>query len=206
MKKRYIFSKDKKDIYCFADTIWLCKTLLESGAKIIQLRSKTIDDGTFYNTAKKMLSVVRSYDETALIINDRVDIAIDIGADGVHVGRQDENYHEVIKRVPEKMIVGVSAKTPEEAVDAELAGAAYLGVGAVFPTSTKKDTQVIGLDGLSKAIKAVNIPVAAIGGISLDNIHKVIKAGANYFAVVSQINNAKDIFGRLREFLTLIKN
>jgi thiamine-phosphate pyrophosphorylase len=196
----------ERQIYCFADTIDICLKLLKAGAKIIQFRAKERDDASIRRIAKEMLTAVRSYENAILIINDRVDIAIDIQADGVHVGKEDEDFHSVIKRTPERMIVGVTAKTPSLAKEAEAAGAAYIGTGAVFPSPTKPGSSVIGIDGLRKVVQAAAIPVVAIGGITPDNIKEVMKTGAQYYAVISEINSAEDISAQFNRFMNLIKN
>lgn len=203
--KKAFFQTGKKDIYCFADNLELCRKLLDGGAKIIQLREKNIDDRGFYNLAERMLSLVRTYNEAILIINDRVEAALELKADGVHIGQEDENFHKVINRLPDDMIVGVSAHNTKEALDAEQAGATYLGVGAAFSTPTKPDASVIGIEDLRSIVKAVSVPVVAIGGISLENIQSVIKTGAQFYAIISQINNAKDISARMAEFFKLIR-
>ncbi|CAN2046773.1 Thiamine-phosphate synthase [Candidatus Magnetomoraceae bacterium gMMP-1] len=204
INKKNFFNTKKKDIYCFADNIKLCKTLLDAGAKIIQLRDKKKNNKQFYNVASEMISLVKNYD-AVLIINDRVDIAMSLGADGIHIGQQDENYHKVIKQAPDNMIIGVSVTSVDQAIKAQNAGADYLGAGAVFPTSTKSDAHIIGVNTLREIIKAVNIPIVAIGGISLKNIKKVMKAGADYYAVISEINSAKDVSARLNDFFKAIK-
>ncbi len=203
--KKAFFQTGKKDIYYFADNLELCRKLLDGGAKIIQLREKNIDDRGFYNLAERMLSLVRTYNEAILIINDRVEAALELKADGVHIGQKDENFHKVINRLPDDMIVGVSAHNIKEALDAEQAGATYLGVGAAFSTPTKPDASVIGIENLRSIVKAVSVPVVAIGGISLENIQSVIKTGAQFYAIISQINNAKDISARMAEFFKLIR-
>ncbi len=203
MEEKTLF-RNKKDIYCFADNMSICKNLLRGGAKIIQLRDKHTDDKAFYNMAREMLPVIRTFDDAILIINDRVDIAVDIRADGIHIGQKDENYQEVIRRVPDNMIVGVSVDTVKEAVEAEQAGASYLGAGSVFPTPTKDDAVVIGIDGLRSIVQAVKIPVVAIGGISMENIQQVMETGTHYYAIISEINNSQDIPARLNDFFTII--
>ena len=196
MKEKFI---GLSGIYCFADNLTLCRKLLEGGAKIIQLRDKKADDRSFARLAADMLAMTKAYD-AVLIINDRVKIAIDIGADGIHVGQKDEQYREVIRRVPENMIVGVSVDTVGQAVDAQKAGATYLGAGSVFPTLTKSDAVIIGLETLHKIVGSVTIPVAAIGGITLENIREVAQTGVRYFAIISAINSAENIRERLNEF------
>ncbi len=138
--------------------------------------------------------------EAVLIINDRFDIALEIGADGVHVGQDDLDYRIVIERARPDMIVGVTVRNADQALAAQNAGAAYVGVGAIFASHTKTDTQIIGLNKLHEIIDLIEIPVVAIGGISLTNIDKVIDAGVHFFAVISDINNADDIRSRFQAF------
>lgn len=203
--KKDLFINMCRGIYCFADTIHICKKLLDGGAKVIQFRDKCTDDKAFYNKAAEMLSLVRQYDDTIFIVNDRVDVAIKIGADGIHVGQKDEDFREVLTRLPVDMIAGVSANTVDQAIEAEMSGASYIGAGSVFPTPTKSDAIVIGIDTLSDIVKSVNIPVVAIGGITMQNIRQVIKTGAHYFAMISEVNNAKDISARLRELSEILR-
>jgi len=109
-------------IYCFADTPEMCRVLLEAGARVIQLRHKTAGDDEFRRLARAMLAEVRRFDDALLIVNDRVDIAIEVGADGIHVGQEDLDAREVLRRAPQAMILGVSARTPAEARAAAAAG------------------------------------------------------------------------------------
>jgi len=197
-EKKAFFITNKREIYCFADNVGLCRKLLDAGAKVIQFRNKKIDDSAFQNIAKEMLSLVRSYDNAVLIINDRVDIALEINADGIHIGQEDGDYQEIIRHAPD-MIIGVSVDTAEEAIDAERAGATYLGAGSAFPTPTKPDAVVIGIDGVRSVVQAVSIPVVAIGGISIENIRQVAETDAQYYAIISGINNAENISARLNE-------
>jgi thiamine-phosphate pyrophosphorylase len=194
------FSAEGKELYCFADTLALCDALLAAGARIIQLREKTLGDAAFLRLAGQMADRVRRHPDAVFIVNDRVAAALAVGADGVHIGQEDADYRDVLQRVPPGMLVGVSVDTVDQALAAQAAGADYLGAGAVFATPTKKDARVIGLHGLQTITAAVSIPVAAIGGISLDNIRQVDAAGARYFAIISQINQTGDIAGRLRAF------
>ncbi len=186
------FQTSPTRIYCFADSVDLCRVLLEAGARIVQFRNKTLNDGAFRSLAGEMLAVVRKFEDAVLIINDRVDIALECGADGVHVGREDEDYRRVIERVPDDLIVGVSARYPDSAREAAKAGATYVGTGAIYSTGTKSDVRVIGLAGLRAVVEAVSIQVVAIGGISAATVSAVLGTGARYAAVISQISAAPD--------------
>jgi thiamine-phosphate pyrophosphorylase len=196
-----IFLRTPARIYCFADTVVLCRTLLDAGARVIQFRHKTADDAAFASAAREMLDCVRSYDDAVLIVNDRVDIALNIGADGIHVGQEDRDCREVVRRAPASMIVGVSARYPDLARSAAAAGATYVGSGAVFATPTKPEAAVIGLKGLQAVVKAVDIPVVAIGGITRASLRPVLETGVRYCAVLSGINDAPDPAAALLRFL-----
>jgi thiamine-phosphate pyrophosphorylase len=189
-------------IYCFADTVELCRILLNAGARVIQLRHKTADDATFWRLAVEMLACVRAFDDAVLIVNDRVDIALEVGADGIHVGQEDLDFRQVVRRSPASIIVGVSARYPDLARAAAAAGATYVGVGAVFATPTKPEAIVIGLQGLQAVVAAVDIPVVAIGGITREAVRPVLETGARYCAVISGINDTSDPAAALRPFLS----
>jgi thiamine-phosphate pyrophosphorylase len=191
-------------IYCFADSVDLCAALLDAGARVIQLRHKTVDEDCFRRMAREMLERTRRHEDAVLIINDRVDIALEIGADGVHVGQQDEDCERVIRRVPAEMIVGVSARHPEPALAAQRSGATYVGAGSVAATSTKPDAEVIGVEGLSAVVAAVNIPVVAIGGISKWNIRQTYETGVRYCAVISGINRSPDPAAALQQLEAIL--
>jgi thiamine-phosphate diphosphorylase len=201
---KQLFNKLYYNLYCFADNIYLCQKLMESGAKIIQLRAKKLPDDDFQLLAKEIMQLIRYYPETLLIVNDRVEIALQVQAHGIHIGQTDENFRDIIKRAPSEMIVGVSATNVEQSIMAEQAGATYIGAGAIFQTATKSDADVIGIEELGRIVKAITIPVVAIGGISIENIHQVIHAGAQYYAIISHINNAPDISKRIKEFEKII--
>ncbi len=196
-----IFLRTPSRIYCFADTVELCRTLLDAGVRVIQFRHKAADDADFRRLAAEMLACVRSCEDAVLIVNDRVDIALEIGADGIHVGQEDLDFREVVRRARPSMIVGVSGRYPDEARAAAAAGATYIGAGAVFATPTKPEAVVIGLQGLQAVVAAVDIPVVAIGGITLANVRPVLETGVRYCAVISAINDAPDPVAALRRFL-----
>lgn len=200
---KHIFLRHPGRIYCFADSPALCRVLLNAGARVIQLRHKTADDPEFRRIAKAVLAEVRRFPDAVLIVNDRVEIAVEVGADGVHVGQEDPDAHEVLRRVPPGMIVGVSARTPALAAAAAAAGVDYLGTGSVFPTPTKADAVVIGLEGLRRVIAAVGLPVVAIGGVTRANLRPVLQAGARYAAILSDINSAPDPAAAYRDLSDL---
>ena len=199
--EQFKWRRNSRHIYCFADSLPLCRKLLDGGARIIQLRAKNLEDGAFRQIAREMQALLRSHPEpTMFIVNDRVEIAFEIGADGLHVGQDDSDYRTVIAEAPPGMSIGVSVGSASEAKDAQRAGADYVGAGAVFPTATKEDAEYIGLDGLREVVASVSIPVVAIGGITLENVALVTAAGADYIAVISAVNQAADIGERLKLF------
>lgn len=187
-------------VYGVTDASWTGRfTLLEQveqalkgGVTCIQFRDKQLENDAFLREAKKMKLLCEKY-HVPLIINDHVDIAVRCGADGVHVGQKDMEAKEVRKLVGEKMIIGVSARTVEQAIQAEQAGADYLGVGAVFGTSTKMDAEKISLERLKEICQAVKIPVVAIGGVQKDNFPELAGTGVAGAALVSAIFSAQDI-------------
>jgi thiamine-phosphate pyrophosphorylase len=169
------------------------RAAVAGGATMIQLREKDTSSLAFYRLADELVAETRSAG-VPLIINDRVDIALAIDADGVHVGQDDLPAKIVRNLIGNGKILGVSASTVEEAKKAEKDGADYIGVGAVYATATKADAgEAIGLDKLAEIKRAVRIPVVAIGGIGLGNIGDVIRAGADGAAVVSAVVSAPDM-------------
>ena len=192
---------DKKAmlLYAVTDRAWVgrmslyqqVEAALKNGATCVQLREKELDEKAFLEEAKEMAALCRSY-HVPLIINDNVDIAIACGADGVHVGQDDMAASDVRARVGENMIIGVSAHTVEEALEAVKNGADYLGLGAVFSTSTKTDAGAMSHETLKEICDAVNIPTVAIGGISRNNLMQLAGSGVDGIAVVSAIFGAED--------------
>ena len=173
---------DKKDLllYAVTDRHWLngrtlyevVKESLEGGATFIQLREKNLDDETFFEEAKELQELCREYN-VPFIVNDNVDIALKMNADGIHVGQSDMEAGNVRALLGPDKIIGVSAATVDEAVLAEKRGADYLGVGAVFPTGSKDDARDVDYKTLKAICNAVSIPVVAIGGITKDNIKEL---------------------------------
>ena len=164
---------------------------IQGGATVVQIREKTKDTLEFYNLAVKVKQITKKYD-VVLIINDRVDVALAIDADGVHVGQSDMPCDVTRKLIGPEKILGVSAHTTEEAQKAEMDGADYLGSGAVFPTSTKSDANRVTKEELKKIVESVNIPVVAIGGITEENAHELSDTVIAGLSVVSAIMSSDD--------------
>jgi thiamine-phosphate pyrophosphorylase len=157
---------------------------LEGGATAIQLRDKPADGGELLEAAKRMAGLCRGYG-ALFIVNDRLDVALLSGADGVHLGQSDLPVEEARKLAPRPFLIGASAHTGSEAEKAEKDGADYLGAGAVFETGSKGGARVIGLEGLRGLKAAVGLPVVAIGGISLENLPGVMETGVTGVSVIS---------------------
>ncbi len=168
------------------------KRALQAGAPAIQLRAKDATAREVAAMARELLPVVR--DAGALFfINDRLDVALAAGADGVHLGPDDLPVKKVRAAVPEDFIVGYSTDDAEEAARAEADGADYLGCGTVYPTINKSDPgEVIGLSGLQRVVEAVSIPVVGIGGIAPESAGAVAGVGANGIAVIGAVMSAPD--------------
>lgn len=197
-------------LYAVTDRSWLGqKTLvtqvegaLKGGATCIQLREKELDHKSFLKEAFEIKALCNKYN-VPFIINDDVGIAIKCGADGVHVGQHDMSPWKVREKIGEKMILGVSAQTVEQAMLAEKGGADYLGVGAVFTTLTKLDADAISYETLKAICLAVMIPVVAIGGINKQNIMKLRGSGVDGVALVSAIFASEDIEQETKELRSL---
>lgn len=162
----------------------------KGGVTLVQLREKDRCGRDFLALARQVKTVTDKYN-VPLIINDRVDIALACDAAGVHVGNEDIPVADVRKLIGPKKIIGATAKSIEQAVNAQKAGADYLGVGAIFPTSTK-ETILTDIETLKKICSEVTIPVCAIGGISYDNCYVLEKSGIDGIAVVSAITKSPD--------------
>ena len=194
------FRKEMLLLYAVTDRGWVGKQTLyeqtedalKGGITLLQLREKNLAEDEFVQEAIRMKALCRRY-HVPLIINDNVEVALKSGADGVHVGMEDTPVSEIRKRVPENFIVGATAKTVQQARDAERAGADYIGVGAVFPSPTKKNAIRITTEQLREICSSVSIPAVAIGGIGLDNVTELAGGGMDGIAVVSAIFAATDI-------------
>lgn len=174
---------------------------IKGGTTVVQLREKTASTKDFYDLALNVKEITSKYD-VPLLINDRIDIAIAVDSEGVHIGQDDMPADIARKIIGEDKILGVSASTVEEAKKAEADGADYIGSGAVFPTATKDDADSVSKEELSEIVDSIDIPVVAIGGITLENADTLKDTGIAGFSVVSAIMNAedpKDASKKLRE-------
>ncbi|MFH2042077.1 MAG: thiamine phosphate synthase [Acidobacteriota bacterium] len=187
----------------------LCPIVAEAlagGITLLQLRAKKLDTRPFLDLALDLLPLVRSAG-VPLIINDRVDIALASGADGVHLGQNDMPPAAARKLLGNNKIIGISANTVEEAAAAEAGGADYIGLSPVFGTPSKTDTDPpMGLSGIRRLTDAVTIPGIAIGGINRDNAADVFSAGAAGIAVISAIMSAEDVREAAAELRQIVES
>ena len=206
---------DKKDLllYAVTDRHWLgdrtlyevVKESLDGGATFIQLREKNLDQEHFLEEAKELKKLCAEY-KVPFVINDNVDIALEIDADGVHVGQSDMEAGDVRAKLGPDKIIGVSAQTVEQALLAEKHGADYLGVGAVFPTGSKDDAVEVSHETLKAICEAVSIPVIAIGGITVDNTYVLAGTGICGIAVISAIYGQENILEATKKLKIVTSN
>lgn len=164
---------------------------IKGGTTVVQIREKEGETLDFYNLALKVKEITSKYN-VPLIVNDRIDVALAIKSEGVHIGQTDMPADVARSLIGDEMILGVSASTVEEARKAEKDGADYIGTGAVFPTATKDDAPSITKDDLKEVTGSINIPTVAIGGITLENASELAGTGIAGISVVSAIMNSKD--------------
>lgn len=200
------FAKEDLLLYAVTDRHWLKDETLENqvekalqgGATFLQLREKSLDDDIFLAEAKEIQKLCKKY-QIPFVINDNVDIALAIDADGVHVGQSDMEALDVRKRLGPDKIIGVSAQNVQQALLAQKHGADYLGVGAVFPTGSKDDAEDVSFETLKAICQAVDIPVIAIGGITKENVSELKGSGICGIAIISAIFAQKDIKAATKE-------
>lgn len=204
---------DAMTLYAVTDRTWAddvtlmeqVKQALDGGITFLQLREKKLSEEEFIEEAQEMKKLAQEY-KIPFVINDNIKVALEVDADGVHIGQDDMSVQEARKLLGEDKIIGVSAHNVKEAVKAQKGGADYLGVGAVCATSTKKDANVVSKEEIKKIKEAVDIPIVAIGGIKQDNIKTLQGTGVDGVAVVSAIFAAKDITKAAKELLKAVKD
>ena len=193
-------NKNALSLYGITDRYWLngrplihdVQLALEGGVTMIQLREKNLDEESFYREAIEIKELCKKFN-VPFIINDNVELAKKVDADGIHVGQNDMAAQDVRAIIGPDKILGVSTQTVEEALLAQKMGADYLGVGAVFPTGSKDDCWVLSHDLCREICSAVTIPVVAIGGINLGNISKLSGLGFSGISLISAIFGQSDI-------------
>lgn len=198
-------------VYAVTDSAWLkgralaedVERALLGGATFVQLREKALDTEDFIKLAQEVKQVVDRF-AVPFVINDSVEVAMAVDADGVHVGQKDMEAGDVRQRLGADKIIGVSVQNCEQALLAEAQGADYLGVGAMFATGTKLDASEVSFEELKNICEAVSIPVVAIGGINEKNIQQLKGIGADGVAVVSAIFAAEDITQATQSLVKLV--
>lgn len=201
--------KQSMRLYAVTDRSWLGdRTLadqveesLKGGATFIQLREKNLDFDSFVKEARAIKKLTDAYN-IPFVINDAVDVALAVDADGVHVGQDDLDAGELRKLLGDK-IIGVSADTVELALKAEADGADYIGVGAIYATATKTDAEVVAFETITAICQAVTIPVVAIGGLNESNILSLTGTGVDGVALVSAIFSKQDIISATQALRSL---
>ena len=187
--KIYLVTDEKS---CKGKDFYSCiEEAIESGVKIVQLREKNISTKDFYEKALKVKEICKNYG-VLFIINDRLDIAQAVEADGVHLGQSDMPIEKAREILKDKFLIGATARNIEEAKKAELLGADYIGSGAIFGTSTKDNAKKLEMEDLKKIVNSVKIPVFAIGGININNVWMLKNIGLQGICSVSGILSEKD--------------
>jgi thiamine-phosphate pyrophosphorylase len=201
--------KENVLLYAVTDRTWEGNKLVDqveeavkSGVTMLQLREKGMGFEDMVEEARHLKTITDRF-HIPFIINDSIDVAIAVNADGIHLGQEDEGIREARAKLGNDKIIGISAHTLEEAITAQEEGADYIGVGAVFETTTKKDASGIGLEILKLICEAVTIPVVAIGGISKDNIMRLSGTGVDGVAVISALFAQPDIKEATKQMLQL---
>lgn len=178
---------------------------INGGCTMIQLREKEVSSLEFYQTAISIKAITEKH-QVPLIINDRVDIALAVGADGVHIGQSDLPAYVVRKLVGSGMLVGVSVSTVQEAIRAVKDGADYVGVGAMYPTDTKTDAKLVSMNELQRIRNAVSIPIVVIGGVNKKTVLDFAGTGIDGLAVISAVISQEDITAASKDLIKLFKD
>ncbi len=183
----------------------LVKTALTTGVRLFQLRMKTPHAGEFYDLAAQLCGLIRAGGGT-FIVNDRVDVARAVGAEGAHLGQEDLPLADARAILGPDKLLGISTHTMNQALEAEAGGADYIGFGPIFPTSTKEHpAPVVGIAGLREVRAKVRVPIVAIGGITAKNAREVVAAGADCVAVISAVLAATDPPAAIKELMKAIQ-
>ena len=210
MARDYCFNTE---LYCITaeelsmgrSNIAVVEQMIAAGVTIIQYREKDKKMIDKYRECCMIRKMTKAAGVT-FIVNDDIDLAMIVEADGVHIGQDDLPIEKVRELVGDQMIIGISTHCPAEARQAVLAGADYIGVGPIFRTATKKDVcEPVGFEYLEYVAQNIPIPFVAIGGIKLNNITEVMKCGAKCVAIITEITTAHDIPGRIGEIREVIK-
>jgi thiamine-phosphate pyrophosphorylase len=184
------------------DRLKVTREACKGGARVIQYRDKNSNRRDMLKNADKIREITRKFN-SLFIVNDFIDIALISGADGVHLGQDDVPMKRAREITPDNFIIGVSTHSLEQAIEAEKAGAQYIGIGPVFPTPTKKNYTPIGFSTVEEVIRSVSIPVVAIGGIKIENIEELIEIGVQNVAMVRTFQ--ENTFEKVKKVNFLLK-
>lgn len=203
---------DKLLVYAITDRRWLdgmslyeaVKRALEAGISIIQIREKDLKDEDFLAEATKIVDLCKSYGALS-IINDNVEVARKSQASGIHIGQDDADLKTIRENFPDDVIIGVTVHNKDQAIKAYKNGADYLGCGAIFPTGSKSDADLMTIDTLREITASVEIPVVAIGGINKTNIKDLKETGIDGISVISAIFKEDDITAASKDLISLSK-
>jgi len=177
---------------------------LKAGCKIIQYREKNKDLESMVYEAKRLKKNCK--DKAIFLINDNLDVALAVDADGIHIGKSDVSFKDAKKLLGSKKIIGFSVDNVKEAIDAEIAGVDYVGLGPIFNTSTKKDVgKLCGIEMLKNVRNNIRIPIVAIGGITKKNVDEVVRNGADAVAAISSVVCSDDVYREVNDFINIIK-
>jgi thiamine-phosphate pyrophosphorylase len=183
------------------DDLEVARQVVDGGAGVIQLRDKQSKKGELLPVAQKLKELC-SQAGVLFIVNDYLDLALAVDADGLHIGQDDLPLHVARRELPIDRIIGCSVTTSSQATKAQNEGADYIAVGSVFPTATKKETIVVGMDAVRKLKRTISTPLVAIGGINESNAGEVVAAGADAVAVISAVLGERDVKGAVQKLVT----
>lgn len=206
------FDRKKLKMYIITDRYWLngrdlskqVEEAILAGATFVQVREKGISDDEFVAIAKDIKKVTDKYN-IPLVINDNLNVAIRVNADGVHIGQSDENLLEARKKLGESKIIGVTAKNIEQTLAAYNNGADYVGIGAVYSTNTKENVEVLSHQEIKNCCTCCDIPVVAIGGINKNTMHLLNDTGVDGVSVISAIFASDDITKSTKELVNSVE-
>lgn len=179
--------------------------LMKAGVPLIQYRNKEQNHSQVVDSVRTIMKIAVKYPASRIIVNDSLSAAMESGAHGVHLGQDDGDFNTICRDYGDKLLIGVSIDTVEEALEAEKAGAHYIGAGAVYGSQTKPEAPFMGIPLLRDICRAVSVPVSAIGGITLEKVHDVLQAGASYICVISDINDQSDPCRRIKEYQKIME-
>ena len=194
LDRQFLLGRDEVDV---------ARQIIEGGARVIQLRDKQSKKGELLLVAQRLRELC-SQTGVIFIVNDYLDLAMAVDADGLHVGQEDLPLSIIRKELPIDRIVGCSVKTLSQAKKAQTEGADYIAVGSIFPTTTKREATVVGVDMLKELKRTVSTPVVAIGGINQNNVDEVVAAGADAIAVISAVLGGNDVKGTVQKLVAKI--